>query len=107
MTPETMALLALLDPHHAVVSNFEAPRVAIQLTGDETPTSVPFGRDFPELPTCSTSSFVVSEPLVDLVRSATAHVQAMAVLPGDEKADEVVERLLAKRPSNKRPLRRK
>ena len=47
------------------------------------------------------------QQLVDLVRSAAVHVQAIAVLPGDEKADEIVDKLMAKRPVSKSPLKRK
>ncbi len=105
MNPETLALFALLDPSNTVAAPPNLPRIAMHLTGEETPSSLSC-TTLPEMPTCSTSKPLVCDPLVELVEAATEHVMALAVLPGDEKADLIVDRLLAGRTQSKKKLKR-
>lgn len=54
-----------------------------------------------------TGTLPVSERLVGFVESAFAHIRTMAFLPGSEEADQIVERLMARREEYQRPLIRR
>lgn len=69
-----------------------------------TPTTIPYRI---EVSTCTTGTLPVSEPLVELVKTSFEHIQAMAFLPGNEEADEIIERLMARREERQRPLTRR
>jgi hypothetical protein len=108
MSPEVLAMLALLDPHNAVVHQPNAPRIALHFTGDETPSELSMFRLYShDLPTSAVGGYRVSEPLVELFNAAYRHVTNVAVLPGDPAADQIVERLIRARNAGKRPLVRK
>lgn len=108
MSPEVIAMLALLDPHNVVVHQPNAPRIALHVTGDDTPSELSMFRLSPQdLPTSAVGGFRVSEPLVDLFDGAHRHIANVAVLPGDPAADQIVERLIRARNAGKRPLARK
>lgn len=73
--------------------------------GVGTPTSIPFEVDLPTLPT---AQLPILEPIVELVAAAEAHIRAMAFLPGDPAADELVQRLRSSRSAEgKRSLTRR
>lgn len=101
-------MLKGINPREDDTFSIPAPVTTIEYTltgGLGTPSAIPFEL---EISTSTTSAIAVSAPLLELVEAATAHVRAMAFLPGDEKADEIVDRLMARaRPvERKRPLSR-
>ena len=94
--------------HNAVVTQTQTPRVTYHITGDVTPTCIRLDCVLiSHLPTGSLGKYRVEEPLVELFEAAHDHVSSMAVLPGDEAADAVVDRLMRRRVSTKRALPRK
>ncbi len=105
MSPETLAIFALLDPSSGAAELPDQPRISMHLTGDETPTSRCWST--PDIPTCATTHLLVADPIVELVNSAINHVTTFAVLPGDEEADAIVDRLLERRPRTKRKLKKR
>lgn len=93
---------------YAVSSAAPIPRVVNHVVGDETPSIVSMRSFDPaELPTSRSGEYQIAKPLKELVQSVGEYVRAMAFLPGDPEADEIVERLMRMRQETKRPLKRR